>query len=309
MEVESKSAPVTGDHYVAHTDDPVANEEPVTELFEDSRVKSLRLINALSYALTSLIVLASLHTSIDDEYDDYESWSANQTLLSVVPYTQYIWYLLLVLQGLFIAASFLPSLRSSELLGYSALATQTGELAYKNKLPVVHYSALCASTLLMMYSAKLYYMGLAFVGSCFSTYFLISIIKYQLENDVAQTDEETLHDIKRFFQQRRMQASTLQLNGESAEVASDKNKLKHLTEQYLFLKLPFELYAGFNLALNVALLNGIIHKLIASAMFNIVLAGMSLVLLLGVGCYVTWKEKKGLCYGIAGGLAWYMVSV
>ncbi len=315
MEMASKSTPVTTD-YIAHTEqtpvttDYIAHtEESPVNVFEDSRIKSLRLINALSYALTTVISLGSIHTSVNDEYDDYEVWITNQTLLSVAPYTQYIWYLLFLLQGLFIAASFLPSLWSSELLGYNVLAAQDG---YKHSLPVVHYPALCASTLMMMHSAKLNLMSLAFVGSCASTYFLVSIIKYQLDNDTTTSEEDTFGEITKCFQGRRAPAaSTLQLDDVASPNAFDENnnKLKDRVQQYFFLKLPFELYAGYNLALNLAFLNIIIHKLIGSAVFNLVLASASLVFLLGVGCYVTWKEKKGLCYGIGGGLAWYMVSV
>jgi len=310
----SESTPVTDD-YIAHTDkSPVTadyiahtDESPVN-VFEDSRIKTLRLINALSYALTTVISLGSIHTSVNDEYDDYEVWITNQTLLSVAPYTQYIWYLLFILQGLFIAASFLPALWSSGLLGYNVLAAQAG---YKHSLPVVHYPALCASTLLMMHSAKLNFMFLAFVGSCASTYFLVSIIKYQLDNDTTPSEEDAFSEITKWFQGRGAPAaSTLQLDDvESPSPIDENNKLKDRIQQYFFLKLPFEMYAGYNLALNLAFLNIIIHKLIGSAVVNVVLATVSLLALLGVGCYVTWKEKKGLCYGVGGGLAWYMFGV
>eukprot|EP00577_Skeletonema_sp_RCC1716_P012579 CAMPEP_0113400212 /NCGR_PEP_ID=MMETSP0013_2-20120614/15996_1 /TAXON_ID=2843 ORGANISM="Skeletonema costatum, Strain 1716" /NCGR_SAMPLE_ID=MMETSP0013_2 /ASSEMBLY_ACC=CAM_ASM_000158 /LENGTH=381 /DNA_ID=CAMNT_0000285253 /DNA_START=154 /DNA_END=1299 /DNA_ORIENTATION=+ /assembly_acc=CAM_ASM_000158 len=303
MEMESKSTSVTGD-YIAHTDGSATEQTAVN--FEDPRIKSLRLINALSYALTVMVSLGSIHTSVNDEYDDYEVWITNQTLLSVAPYTQYIWYILFLLQGLFIAASFLPSLWSSELLGYNVLAAQTG---YKHPLPVVHYPALCASTLMMMYSAKLNLMSMAFLGSCASTYFLVSIIKYQLDNDTTPPEEETFGEITKWFQRRITPASTLQLDDVTSPDVTDEKTLKDRIQQYFFLKLPFELYAGFNLALNVSFLNIIVHKLIASAVFNLVLASASLLFLLGVGCYVSWTEKKGLSYGIGGGLAWYMFGV
>jgi len=132
MELEPNSKTVEGDVYIAHTD---GSEQPAINIFDDSRIKSLRLINALSYALTTLTVLTSVQTSI--HYDDkYMDWKENQTLLSVAPYTQYIWYPLFILQGLFISASFLPALWSSELLGYSALVAQTGEMANKKSSPI-----------------------------------------------------------------------------------------------------------------------------------------------------------------------------
>ena len=298
MEMQSSSStPVTRD-YIAHT------EHSATNVFEDKRIKSLRLINTLSYVLTTLISLGSIHTSVNDEYDDYENWTTNQTLLSVAPYTQYIWYFIFILQGLFIAASYLPSLWTSELLGYNVLAARAG---YKHSLPVVHYPALCASTLMMMYSTKLNIMSLAFVGSCASTYFLISIIKYQSDKTSASSDEQMLGDVSKWFQRRNEPASTLQLDDVTSPDANDV--LKHRIQQYFFLLLPFELYFGFNLALNLQLFNIIIHKLIGSAVLNLILANASLLVLLGVGCYVTWTEKKGLCYGIGGGLAWFLVSL
>jgi len=324
MELETKSSTVTGDVYIAHTDGSgslAKEEQPAINIFEDSRIKSLRLINALSYALTTLIVLSSILTSSNNEYDNYMVWKTNQTLLSVAPYTQYIWYLLLILQGLFIAASFLPSLRSSELLGYSALAAETGEVANKTSLPVVHYPALCASTLLTMYSVKLNIMGLAFVGSCASTFFLVNIIKYQLDNTITaditrhQSDnattlnEFTFSEIKSIilqWYQRRRAPALLELDGTSPETS---DVTSNQIQQYFFLKFPFELYAGYNLALNVAFLNIVMHKIIVSAVFNLVLVSVSLVLLLGVGCYATWTDKKGLCIGIGGGLAWYLFGV
>jgi hypothetical protein len=332
MELETKSSTVTNDVYITHTDGSgslAKEEQPAINIFKDSRIKSLRLINALSYALTMLIVLSSILTSSNnaDYYYNYNYtvykpvWKTNQTLLSVAPYTQYIWYLLFILQGLFIAASFLPSLRSSELLGYSALAAETGKVANKTSLPVVHYPALCASTLLTMYSVKLNIMGLAFVGSCASTFFLVNIIKYQLDNTITaditrhQSDnattlnEFTFSEIKSIilqWYQRRRAPALLQLDGTSPETS---DVTSNQIQQYFFLKFPFELYAGYNLALNVAFLNIVMHKIIVSAVFNLVLVSVSLVFLLGVGCYATWTDKKGLCIGIGGGLAWYLVSI
>jgi len=318
MELESKSTPVIGDLYVAQSDGSLVkeqakeqNEQPAVNPFKDSRIQALRLINALSYALTTISVLSSIHISKNsNEYDNYTVWMTNQTLLSVAPYTQYIWYMLFFLQGLFIAASFIPSLWSSELLGYTEFAAITGKEAIKKSLPVVLYPALCASTVLMVHSFKMNMMGLAFVGSCACTYLLVTIMRFQVDTVTGLSNENAFSDIKRWFQRRRASASTLQS-------APDENTLNNFLndvdvtnqiQQYIFIKLPFELYAGYNLALNVTLLNVIVHKSIGSAALNVVLAYVSLVLLLVVGCYVMWKEKKGLCYGVGAGLAWYLVS-
>jgi hypothetical protein len=296
---------------------PVKEQEqpPAVNPFkDDSRIQALRLVNALAYALTTASVLSSIHISIRDEYDNYAVWMTNQTLLSVAPYTQYIWYMLFFLQGLFIVASFLPSLWSSELLGYTALATITGKEAIKEAIkkpsPVMLYLALCASTVLMVYSFNMNMTSLAFVGSCACTYLLVTIMRFQVDTVTGLSNETGFSKIKRWFQGRRASASTLQS-------APDENTLNNFLndvdvtnqiQQYIFIKLPFELYAGYNLALNVTLLNVIVHKSIGSAALNVVLAYVSLVLLLVVGCYVMWKEKKGLCYGVGAGLAWYLVS-
>ena len=190
-----------GDLYIAQSDGSIAkDQQPASNPFKDSRLKTLRLINALCYALAALIVLSSIHTSSSDDYDDYQAWITNQTLLSVAPYTQYIWYAIFILQGLFIAASFIPSLWSSELLGYHALTDiPTGLEAFKKSIPVVHYPALCASTALSVYSFFQWnIMSLAFAGSFASTYCLFNIIRYQL--DAVTTSGFTFNRMKRWMQ-------------------------------------------------------------------------------------------------------------
>jgi len=66
--------------------------------------------------------------------------------------------------------------------------------------------------------------------------------------------------------------------------------------------------ANEDLGLNIMFLNIVLRKLIPNAItFDVFLAAVSLVALLIVGCYVTWKEKR-LYYGVGGGLVWYLVS-
>jgi len=303
-----------GDLFIAQSDGSIAKERPVKKKFKlwpfkKSRLKTLRLINALCYALAALIVLSSIHTSSSDDYDDYQAWITNQTLLSVAPYTQYIWYAIFILQGLFIAASFVPSLWSSELLGYTALTDiPTGLEAFQKSIPVVHYPALCASTALAVYSFFQWnIMSLAFAGSFASTYFLFNIIIYQLDAvTISPNYGNSFRKIKRWMQRRRVADEKNTLN-ESLNGSRDATNNGVL--QYIFLKLPFELYAGYNLGWSVSLLNIIVHKSITSVLFDAVLAYVSLSALLGVGCYMMWKEKKGLCYGVGVGLAWYLFGV
>jgi len=303
-----------GDLFIAQSDGSIAKERPTKKKFKlwpfkKSSLKTLRLINALCYALAALIVLGSIHTSSSDDYDDYQAWITNQTLLSVAPYTQYIWYAIFLLQGLFIAASFIPSLWSSELLGYHALTDiPTGLEAFQKSIPVVHYPALCASTALSVYSFFQWnIMSLAFAGSFASTYFSFNIIRYQLKHvTISPNYGNSFRKIKRWMQRRRVADEKNTLN-ESLNGRGDVTNNGVL--QYIFLKLPFELYAGYNLGWSVSLLNIIVHKSITSVLFDAVLAYVSLSALLGVGCYMMWKEKKGLCYGVGVGLAWYLFGV
>ena len=166
-----------------------------------------------------------------------------------------------------------------------------------------HFLSLCFTTTITTYSffnSKM--MTLAFLGSCASTFLLVSIIKYQLDY---VTTSDTFTKARKWFQRRR------------APPAPDENTLNEYLndndmtiqiQQYLFLKLPFKLYAGYNIAWNVAIFNLMIQKLTRSAILSELLAYISLLLLLATGFYVMWTEKKGLCYGIGAGLARYLVS-
>lgn len=308
---KSTSTPIIGDLFVAQADGTIAKDkdpQPASNPFKKKpRLKWLRLINAFCYALSALIVLSSIHTSSNDDYEDAEVWMTNQTLLSVAPYTQFIWYALYFLQGLFIAASFLPSLWSSELLGYTALNDKTtAKEAFNKSLPVAHYAPLCASTVLSVYSFfKWNIMSLAFASSCASTFFLVRIIKYQL--DTVTAFGATFNKMKRWFQRRRAPDNAPDENTLN-EYLNDGVDVTNQIQHYVFLKLPFELYAGYNLAWSVSLYNIIVCKLFESVVLSELLAFVSLVALVGVGCYIMWTEKKGLCYGVGVGMAWYLVS-
>ena len=310
---KSTPAPIIGDLFVAQADGSIAKDkdpQPASNPFNKKpRLKWLRLINAFCYALSALIVLSSIHTSTNDDYQNAEAWMTNQTLLSVAPYTQYIWYALYFLQGLFITASFLPSLWSSELLGYTALTDKTTakEALFKKSLPVAHYSPLCASTALSVYSFFIWnLMSLAFASSCASTFFLVRIIKYHL--DTVTAFGATFNKMKRWFQRRPAPDAPPDENTLNEYLNNDGVDVTNQIQHYIFLKLPFELYAGYNLAWSVSLYNIIVCKLFGSVVLSELLAFVSLVALVGVGCYVMWTEKKGLCYGVGVGMAWYLVS-
>jgi len=309
---KSTAKPNGGDLFIAQVDGSIAKHRPPkppkTELgpFKKSRIKSVRQLNAFCYALAAIIVLFSVSTSSWDGYDSYQDGMSNQTLLSVAPYAQCMWYALYFLQGLFVAASYIPSLWSSEYLGYTALNhTRTGWRAFKKSIPVEHFPVLCASTAIAVYSFfKMNNMGLALACSCASTFFLIVIIRYQLTvtPPAPATYEENFRGgIKGWFRRRRV-------DEESLNEQLTHREFTNQIQQYIFLKLPFELYAGYNIAWSVSIVGIMVHRAITSTLVDVVLACVSLVALLGVGCYVMWSEKKGMFYGVGAGLAWYLVS-
>ena len=137
---KTKAAPIIGEVYIAQIDGYIElkDEHSSNNPFKKSRVQYLRIINAICYTDATFMVLISIFNFSGDEYDDdYQAWKMNQSLLSVAPYTHYIWYLLLLVQGLFIAASFMC--RLSELLGYTELAHTTEGWALQKLLPVIFY--------------------------------------------------------------------------------------------------------------------------------------------------------------------------
>ncbi len=309
----AKSSVGVGSLFVAQADGSIAKDkdpQPASNPFKKKpRLQWLRLINAFCYALSALIVLSSIHTSSNDDYEDVEAWMGKQTLLSVAPYTQYIWYALYFLQGLYIAASYMPSLWSSELLGYTALNDKTiFKEAFHKSLPVTHYAPLCSSTALSVYSYfKWNIMTLAFASSCASTFFLVRIIKYQLDTVTVTAVGAAINKMKRWFQRRRATDNAPDENTLN-EYLNDGADVTNQIQHYIFLKLPFELYAGYNLAWSVSLYNIIVCKLFGSVVLSELLTFVSLMALVGAGCYITWTEKKGLCYGVGVGMAWYLVS-
>jgi len=150
-------------------------------------------------------------------------------------------------------------------------------------------------------------MSLAFVSSCASTFFLVRIIKYHL--DTVTAFGATFNKMKRWFQRRSAPDAPPDENTLNQYLNNDGVDVTNQIQHYIFLKLPFELYAGYNLAWSVSLYNIIVCKLFGSVVLSELLAFVSLVALVGVGCYVMWTEKKGLCYGVGVGMAWYLVGI
>jgi hypothetical protein len=78
--------------------------------------------------------------------------------------------------------------------------------------------------------------------------------------------------------------------------------------QYMTVRLPFELYAGYILSLNCVYLNAAIISNLSMlpTWVYLVIANACLVGLLIVGCILLWR---GRVYGSGISLIWYLVSV
>ena len=75
--------------------------------------------------------------------------------------------------------------------------------------------------------------------------------------------------------------------------------------QYMAVRLPFELYAGYILSLCTVYLNAAIINNATPTWVYLLIANLCLVGLLGIGCILLWR---GRVYGIGISLIWYLVS-
>ena len=75
--------------------------------------------------------------------------------------------------------------------------------------------------------------------------------------------------------------------------------------QYMAVRLPFELYAGYILSLCNVYLNAAIINNATPTWVYLLIANLCLVGLLGIGCILLWR---GRVYGIGISLIWYLVS-
>jgi hypothetical protein len=167
-------------------------------------------------------------------------------------YTNYIWFPLLILQALFIHGS-LYTFKSSPLVGYSALASPvTDSTTERAKLyincPIIHYPGMCAMSMLMTYSFDREYILFATVFAALGTVICSKIILTQLavlaEADVTSgdgADEEAGRE-----------------KAGSEAVASKPLSFRFLHE-FVALRLPFELFAGYTVCLVFLFMNTWMH--------------------------------------------------
>ena len=211
-----------------------------------------------------------------------------QTLLTPSSYVNYLWIPLFLLQGLFIYASTLhKTLQHSPLVGYSMALT-----CPKQSI-VVHYPAICASTLMMVYSHDYGYIGCAFLSSVLCGVLLRNVLKIQggLLNEMELVNGGG-------------GAATVDESFNSAKYCDFKTRAL----QYSTLRLPFELYGGYVLALVSLYFNTFLDGFDALPMFvYLVVANVSLAVLTCAGFWMLSKAEWKF-YGVGVALVLYMVS-
>ena len=192
-----------------------------------------------------------------------------------------IWIVLFFLQGLFIyAATLHKTMQHSPLVGY-ALAVG----ADPRRSIAVHYPGVCAATLLMVVCHDHGYVFLAFLACLLLGYVLLKVLILQTE---------------------LLGGPEVLLGGDGD---GDREDWKGRGLRYAALRLPFELLAGYVLALaglyfNVVL-HGAIYVLPTSAF--VAVADATLVLLTLAGFWILWKTERKF-YGVGAALVWYLVS-
>lgn len=223
----------------------------------------------------------------------------NQTLLTPHNLINLIWFPIFLLQGLFIYASTIhKTLQTSPLIGYNAALTSPKQSI------VVHYPAVCATTLMMIYSHDYGYPFFAFLSSVLCGVVLTSIIRIQSEilNEVEMNESVVSDNEEAGYVKDEDHA-----NAALSTIATD---IKSRSVQYFCLRLPFELYGGYVLALIASYFNMFLNGFDSlPTLVFLVIANVSLVGLLGVGFLVLWKIPERKFYGVGASLVWYLVSV
>lgn len=247
-----------------------------------SKITNLKFLNGTSYVLTSLLVIGTVLGRVREEgtfADDY-LWMKYQTLLTPATAINYIWIPIFIFQGLFIYASILhPTLQSSPLVGYNAAINIDGT---PSQSIAVHYPAICATTLMMVYSYDCGFVLCALVSSVLCGAVLVNVLKIQMG---------VLIEMEEGGGQEEMDVKSRSL-------------------QYASLRLPFEFYGGYVVALIALFFNMYLHMFdVLPMMAYLVVANVSVVALLGTGFWMLWKVPERKFYGAGVALVWYLLGV
>lgn len=258
-------------------------DEEEESAFIESKIFNLRVLNGLSFALTAIVVVGVVlfGASEGGVFGDQFLWMKYQTLLTPADYVHQIWIPLFVLQGLFVYASTIhPTLRTSPLVGYDVAISRPRESV------AVHYPAVCASTLMTIYSHDNGRPLLAFVSSVLCCAVIGNVLGIQ--NDVSDDIDDGIAGID-----------------PSGPGGPRSRALRHAS-----LRLPFEALGGYVLALVplyfVTFLDGIDA---VPMMVHLVAANVSMAGLTAAGFWALWMIPERKLYGVGASLVWYLLGV
>ncbi|KAL3795453.1 hypothetical protein HJC23_000811 [Cyclotella cryptica] len=269
-------------------------------------VLNYRYLTTLSYLLSAISVCGMIFMRVREEgiYADEYLWMRYQTLLTPAPYTNYIWIPLFGLQGLFLYGSLLP-FKNSPLVGYAALSSPQENATERTKsyinCPIIHYPGLCAMSIFMIYSYDRAYMLFATVFALLATVICSKIVIVQLQV-LAEADNTPASDEE--AGERDMSAVVRGSTSNPLSIA--------FFQEYISLRLPFELFWGYSVCLVFLYLNTWLHALGLNPKALVVTANMSIFSLLVIAAYILWGLKQGNgrhLYGLVVSMVWYLVGV
>ena len=292
----------------------VSDDAPVYTTHSESeadRMKTIKVLNALSYAITALLTLSTvLFSTTEGLYGDDYAWMQYQTLFTPATYVRYIWLVIFALHGCFVYASCRDKeMQHSPLVGYSYMTGAEGSSDFKVSLKssvAMNYPGVCATVLMMVYSFDHGWMGFAFASALLCLAVLMNVLKIQymasmLMSNVVVSNAEKNDD--HYVRQEDETQSGIQLTDDT-----DKFFTKENVKNFVFLKLPFEVTFGYVLSLAALFLNTWVDSNESlPTTVQLILANLSMIGLLIVGICVLLKFETKY-YGVGCAVAWYMVS-
>lgn len=187
-------------------------------------------------------------------------------------------------------------------MGYTKAISGGGNT---KKSIVMHYPAICATTVMMICFFDYGYTLFALLSCLMCGAVLVHVMKLQSEVLAAGTNNNDGEE-----------EETMSKASDLAKSSSLTNSLKSRAIEYVTLILPFELYGGYVMAASIVYLNtflvvvGSEHDV--SPLVYLIIANISLLSLLCVGFVVLWSKKMALerkFYGVGISLVWYLLGV
>ena len=161
---------------------------------------------------------------------------------------------------------------------------------------------------MMIYSHDYEYIGCALLSSVLCGAVLVNVIKIQGElldemegNNSSSTNLDETHDSSIY--------NNMKDDEENPNVLTIPDSVKTKALQYFALSFPFELSAGYVLALVALYLNTFLDGFDSlPTLVDLIVANVSLVGLLAAGFLLLWKVPERKFYGVGISLVWYLVS-